>query len=128
VADHIPVWCDVRLCRQAIANLVLNAAQHGPAGGAIEVGVVLEPGAWCLRVRDQGPGWADNGPLGRRDAPPGAPRPAHDGKGGSGLGLAICEVVARLHGGTIGVRHEFGACLEMRFPQPAHPPALASIA
>ncbi len=125
--DDATVWCDVRLCSQAIANLVLNAAQHGPAGGAIEVGVVFEPGAWCLRVRDQGPGWTGDGPLTPRGVAPGAARRTHDGKGGSGLGLAICEVVARLHGGRIGVRHELGACLEMRFPQPDHPPTLASV-
>ncbi|MBL0943225.1 MAG: DUF4118 domain-containing protein [Hydrogenophaga sp.] len=127
VPPEATVWCDVRLCSQVIANLVLNAAQHGPAGGAIEVGIEVEPGRWHLSVRDEGPGWTGDGPL--TPPPEGGSRRAHgapraNASGGSGLGLAICEVVARLHGGTLGVRHERGACIAMALPLPGPPPAL----
>jgi two-component system sensor histidine kinase KdpD len=131
VPPEATVWCDVRLCSQVIANLVLNAAQHGPAGGAIEIAIEVEPGRWHLAVRDEGPGWTGDGPL---TPPPGgasrrAPRAARaDAPGGSGLGLAICEVVARLHGGTLGVRHARGACIAMTLPLPGPPPALEGAA
>lgn len=124
--DDTPVWCDVRLACQAIGNLVLNAAQHGPARGAIDISVDVQAEAWWLRVRDDGVGWPGDGPLEashRRTAP----RGGESAPGGSGLGLAICQVVARLHGGDIGVRRDLGACLEMRFPMPGPLPSLESL-
>lgn len=126
IDDGATVWCDVRLASQAIGNLVLNAAQHGPAGGTIAVAVELCDGAWWLRVRDDGPGWGVGTPPGLAGVfgSPATRRAAAGDKGGSGLGLAICEVVARLHGGAIGVRADLGACIEMRFPQPGPPPTL----
>lgn len=126
IDEGATVWCDVRLASQAIGNLVLNAAQHGPAGGSIAVAVELQDGAWWLRVRDEGPGWGSDTPAGLAGVfgSPATRRAAADGRSGSGRGLAICEVVARLHGGGIGVRSELGACIEMRFPQPGPPPEL----
>jgi two-component system, OmpR family, sensor histidine kinase KdpD len=129
IDEGATVWCDVRLASQAIGNLVLNAAQHGPAGGTIGVAVSQQDGAWWLRVRDDGPGWGADTPPGLAGVfgSPATRRAASGGTGGSGLGLAICEVVARLHGGSIGVRADAGACLEMRFPQPGPPPALEAV-
>jgi two-component system sensor histidine kinase ChvG len=39
-----------------IENLLENAASFTPAGGKIEIGLGLEGGWACLRVRDEGPG------------------------------------------------------------------------
>lgn len=108
------VWCDARLVTQAMTNLLLNAAQHSPPEGAIVVAVRLDPQGWTLSVRDQGPGLTPRQTTEvfnkfYRDPAVGAPA-------GTGLGLAICEVVARLHGGSINARSDGGAVFEMRFP------------
>lgn len=114
------VWCDARLVTQAMANLMLNAAQHSPAQGTITVAVKPGPDDWTLSVRDQG-----------RGLPPGQETevfrkfyrdPAAGASVGTGLGLAICDVVARLHGGRITARSDGGAVFEMRFPWPATEP------
>ena len=44
-ADAI-VWCDPRLLRQALVNLVDNAVHHAPPDGRIDVRVELARGAW----------------------------------------------------------------------------------
>ncbi|MDQ7744940.1 ATP-binding protein [Hydrogenophaga pseudoflava] len=121
VEDDI-VWCDARLVTQAMSNLLLNAAQHSPAGSSIALAVQLQEDAWMLSVRDQGPGLA---PGQERDVFNKFYRdPAAAAGTGTGLGLAICEVVARLHGGRIAARSERGAVFEMCLPWPknAHPP------
>ncbi|MES7382052.1 sensor histidine kinase, partial [Cutibacterium acnes] len=112
------VWCDARLVTQALGNLVLNATQHVPPGSPVTIRIQTVPHEWRLEVRDRGPG-----------LPPGREaevfRKFHrygDHSRGTGLGLAICEVVARLHGGSITARNEAGAVFEMVFPMPAPAP------
>lgn len=123
VVEDDVVWCDARLVTQAMSNLLLNATQHSPAGSRIVLAVQLHEEAWTLSVSDQGPG-----------LPPGQERevfskfyrdPTAAAGTGTGLGLAICEVVARLHGGSIAARSEQGAVFEMRLPWPkANPPSM----
>lgn len=84
---------------QLLANLVDNAARHGPAGGTVRVHARRRPGdGWELRVGDDGPGVAASEQervferFGTGTSP----------TGGTGLGLAIARWVADLHGGWIG--------------------------
>ncbi|MGS5086430.1 ATP-binding protein [Hydrogenophaga sp. A37] len=117
------VWCDARLITQAMSNLLLNAAQHSPADGAIALTVTVGPDTWTLSVRDQGPGLMPGQEVEvfRKFYRDGSTHSA----AGTGLGLAICEVVARLHGGGIAARSDGGAVFEMWFPCPvAEPPPL----
>ena len=114
------VWCDPRLVTQAIANLLINAAQHSPPQGRIELAVLLDPDDWTLSVRDQGCGLlpGQEAEVFRkfyRD-------PTAGSASGTGLGLAICDVVARLHGGSISAHSDGGAVFEMRIPWPANEP------
>lgn len=87
--------------KQALWNLLLNAAQHMPQGGTItlslEIGECVEIG-----VEDQGVGIpVEQLPLifdpffTRRS-------------GGTGLGLSVVERVVREHGGEIGVKSQVG--------------------
>jgi signal transduction histidine kinase len=85
---------------QALVNLVDNALVHG--AGPVELAAVERDGYVELHVRDEGAGF----PAGF------APRAfdrfsradeARSG-GGSGLGLSIVELVARAHGGEVGLR------------------------
>jgi two-component system sensor histidine kinase KdpD len=115
------VWCDATLMAQALSNLLLNAAQHSPRGGRIEVRIAVEPGWWTLRVRDQGPGLK---PGSEEEVFRKFYREAHDAKSGTGLGLAICEVVAKLHGGRIDARSDGGAVFQLTLPQPERSPDL----
>ena len=84
---------------QALVNLVDNALVHG--AGQVELAAVERDGYVELHVRDGGAGFPD------------AFRPrAFDrfsradearSRGGSGLGLSIVELVARAHGGGVGL-------------------------
>lgn len=120
VTDSDVVWCDARLAGQATTNLLLNAAQHSPAGSRVHVRIRVLGGRWTLVVRDEGAGLTPGREQEvfrkfHRDTDAG-------GSQGTGLGLAICEVVARLHGGGITARNDGGAVFEMWFPQPTSSP------
>ena len=94
------VFADRGRLRQVVANLVDNAARHGPAGGEVRVRAVGAGNALVLEVRDEGPGIAvaDRERVFERFV-----RGERAGGGGTGLGLAIARWAVDLHGGTIAV-------------------------
>jgi signal transduction histidine kinase len=105
------------LLRQALANLLDNALNHG--AGTIQVS--LRPGA-VLEVSDQGPGIPpeEREKVMRRfyrlDRSRGTP--------GTGLGLSLVAAVARLHGGRLTLREAasgrgLSAVLELPQASPA---------
>jgi NtrC-family two-component system sensor histidine kinase KinB len=83
----------------ALGNLLQNALQHTPAGGAVVVRVTPEGAAVRFAVADSGPGIPPEhlGRLFERFFQvPGS-------QGGAGLGLAIAKEIVQAHGGAIGV-------------------------
>jgi two-component system sensor histidine kinase BaeS len=74
--------------RQAVSNLVVNALQHTPVGGRIDLEARHAGTSVSIEVRDSGRGF-------------GAERV--DGSSGTGLGLAIAEAIVRGHGGSLEV-------------------------
>lgn len=90
--------CHPELMNQAVANLVVNAADAVPAvGGKIWISTEANGDEVWLRVRDNGPGVAPH--LRERiftpfftDKDPGK---------GTGLGLSIGREIAALHGGRL---------------------------
>ncbi len=114
-AAPIAIGGDETKLRQAIRNLVLNAAQVGGAGVAVRVEVAASTGGRVrVAVSDDGPGVAAE--LAQRLF-----EPFVTGRqGGSGLGLAIARRIAERHGGTLvlestpGAR---GATFAMYLPQ-----------
>jgi two-component system OmpR family sensor kinase len=90
--------------RQALANLLINASTHTPAGTTVVVSVrgVGADGTVQLRVRDDGPGIpAEVLPhvferFVRADA---GRSPV---AGNAGLGLSIVDAIVRAHGGSVG--------------------------
>jgi signal transduction histidine kinase len=94
------VSCDPEKIKQVLLNLVKNAAEAMPEGGAITLAQRREPGWAALDVTDTGKGVP----------------PEHleaiftpfftTKKGGSGLGLSVCHKIIQDHGGRIEVRSE----------------------
>jgi len=113
-SDELLVRADPQRLTQALLNLLQNAALHGPAAGAVVLGLDREEDAWRFEVRDDGADLSDEErrrvfePFARgRTAAP-----------GSGLGLAIVRGIAEAHGGSAGVdsRPSGGATFWIRVP------------
>jgi two-component system OmpR family sensor kinase len=87
----------------AIRNLVENAIEFSPPGGAVELTTAVAGGEAVLRVADAGPGIAPElrecvfDRFFRVDAS------RTRGTGGSGLGLAIAREIAHAHAGRVWV-------------------------
>jgi signal transduction histidine kinase len=118
-ADDTPrVGGDPLLLRQALENVVNNAAQAMPTGGVItiELGPVFEGcDGVALTVRDDGEGM-DTVVRQRALDPFFTTRPA-----GTGLGLAIVARVVDAHSGRLTIRSERGSGTEVRIFLPLHP-------
>ena len=93
---------DVLLYR-VLFNLTENAIKYNRTGGSVEVSVEREGGQAAIRVRDTGPGIAEEyrdsifQPFFRVD------KSRSRAMGGVGLGLALVQEIVRLHGGTVRV-------------------------
>ena len=98
--DLPPVRADFPLIEQALFNLIDNAAKYAPAGTAIDVGATRAGDAVEIRVRDEGPGIAQDAlphvfDKFFRAASGDRKRP------GTGLGLAIARGFVEAQGGDI---------------------------
>jgi signal transduction histidine kinase len=92
-----PVEADPNLLRQAVVNLLVNALQAVPPGGAVEVRTRAEPGWATLAVRDDGPGI----PAEHREKIFSlyfSTKP-----GGTGLGLPMVKKIVEEHQGRVDV-------------------------
>jgi signal transduction histidine kinase len=113
-----PVTGDDALLRQALTNLVQNAIQAMPDGGALTLGSrALPDGAVELRVSDQGVGIAPED-VERIFRLYYTTRPE-----GSGIGLSLVYRIAQLHDGRIDVDSSLGKGTTMILTLPAAPPA-----
>lgn len=90
--------------REVLTNLILNAVDAMPTGGALTFGTWVEEGQACLSVSDTGIGMTDEARHRCFD-----PFFTTKGPGSSGLGLSICFGVVQEHRGTISVRSKPGA-------------------
>jgi two-component system sensor histidine kinase KdpD len=117
------VRLDFSLAQHALANLLLNAANHTPDGTPIEVSAQLANDHLRLSVADRGPGippeWLPR-IFDKFFRAPTAPT------GGSGLGLTIVKGFVEAHGGTITAtnRPGGGTMFTLTFPQSEKPPAI----
>lgn len=115
--DDLPLLrLDSALLSQALANVLHNAARHGPPGTPIEIHAGLPvPGTFEIRVRDHGPG-----------LPPGDPerlfgkfqRGSDALPGGTGLGLAIARGLMRALRGDISAADHPAGGAEFRLHLP----------
>ncbi|MBC8507574.1 MAG: HAMP domain-containing protein [Anaerolineales bacterium] len=101
LGKHPLIQVDQARMTQSLHNLLSNALQHTPEGGAITVTVEQKSAVFTLRVIDAGEGIeAEHLPnifdrFYRAD-----PNRGRD-TGGTGLGLAISKAIIEAHGGTI---------------------------
>ncbi|MFC5570737.1 two-component system sensor histidine kinase CreC [Lysobacter yangpyeongensis] len=111
IADGVsPLHGDAFLLRQALVNLVENAADFSPDGASIRLRAQRDATGVRFDVLDEGPGVPDYA-LGRVfERFYSLPRP-EGGSRSSGLGLCFVAEVAALHGGTatLANRAEHGA-------------------
>jgi signal transduction histidine kinase len=115
-----PVLIDPDRMSEVINNLLVNAVQAmGPAGGGVTVSTRARKDGAELRVRDTGPGMAEE-VLRRLFEPYVSTRP-----GGSGLGLAIARRIVLDHGGRIEAANhpDGGAEIRILLPWAAGAPA-----
>jgi signal transduction histidine kinase len=109
-AGEATVFGERLTLERAVSNLVRNAREHGPDGGAITVTVARDGDRATISVADEGPGLdaaAAEHAFERFWRAPGA-------RGeGSGLGLAIVRAIAERHGGRVAVD---GARFEIELP------------
>lgn len=107
---------DPEQLKQLLANLLLNAIQAMPGGGALTVSAGIGKRTAGISTWTQGspvPGQADAWvEIGVEDTGPGIPQadlarvfePFYTTRAkGTGLGLAICRQIVEAHGGSIGV-------------------------
>jgi signal transduction histidine kinase len=92
------VMADPFQLKHAVLNLVLNALQATPPGGAIATETAGDAGTLEVRVRDSGEGMTDD-VLTRVFEAFFTTR-----EGGTGLGLPIARRIAEAHGGTLTLR------------------------
>ncbi len=111
------VWADRDRLEQALANLVDNALRHG--AGSVRL-ATSESGAFVeLHVLDAGPGFPDAF-IGRAFDRFSRADEARTG-GGSGLGLSIVEMIAAVHGGSVGAANRGDGGADVWISLPAAP-------
>ncbi|MFC7301448.1 two-component system sensor histidine kinase CreC [Cognatiluteimonas weifangensis] len=108
---------DAFLLRQALGNLVDNAADFSPPGGVVELQADAAGGRLRFEVRDRGPGVPDYARARVFERFYSLPRPG-GGSRSSGLGLCFVAEVAALHGGTAALREREGGgtCASLELP------------
>jgi signal transduction histidine kinase len=121
VESELPnVPMDVRLIRQAILNVVLNAIQAMPSGGDLKVVAKRDAGggaAWVtLEIGDTGAGIPP-------DVQPRIFEPFYTTKAtGTGLGLAVVKRIVDGHHGEVTVTSRAGAGTVVRIRLPIDAP------
>ncbi|MGE3809468.1 MAG: ATP-binding protein, partial [Gemmataceae bacterium] len=112
----IQVMADEDQLQQLVLNLVLNALDAMPDGGAVEIDLRAVPeGGVELYVRDTGPG------IAAHILPKIFETFVSSKETGIGLGVPVSRRIAEDHGGSLTVYNMpgGGACFLLRLPPPA---------
>lgn len=110
--EPVVVQGDEKLLRQGLLNLVVNAQEAMPGGGALTISTLVIDGSGIIRVADTGVG------ISEKDRER-IMRPFYSTKSlGSGLGLSITRRIIEEHRGKLlfGPNKPMGTFFEMRMP------------
>ena len=107
-STSIVVDGDETALRRLLLILVDNAVKYTPAGGRVDVRLVIDGQAALIRISDTGIGIAAADLPHVFDRFWRADKVRTRSAGGTGLGLAIARWIVDRHGGTIGVSSEVG--------------------
>lgn len=131
-AEKLPMRGDRLRLSQVLSNLLQNALQFTPRGGAIDVRAALLPGGRRveLTVRDNGAGIAPEEIPYLFEVFSQADHQSLDrSRGGLGVGLAVVKGLVEMHGGEVEAHSEGpgrGAELAVRLPAATGMPDLAA--
>jgi two-component system sensor histidine kinase CreC len=116
--DDARVEGDAFLLRRAVANLIDNALDFSPAGGAVTLGLTAHRRTVDVTVRDQGPGIPDYAEDKVFEKFYSLARP-HSRKKSTGLGLAFVHEIAELHQGRVTLANaaDGGALATLSLPR-----------
>jgi signal transduction histidine kinase len=107
-AEPVPLVGKRDRLKQALLNIVVNALEAMPGGGALTVALACDRARVHISVRDTGPGIPAE-ILGLIYQPHFTTK-----EGGTGIGLYVARSVVEAHGGTIEVESAAGAGTEVR--------------
>jgi len=114
-ARVVVCWADEARLRQVVTNVILNAAEATPQGGAVTIEATGLGDEALLSVKDAGPGIAPD-LLPRIFDPFFTTKPK-----GTGLGLAVSQSIMEAHGGRIDVDSAKGAGTRVVLRLPSGP-------
>jgi len=129
-SEEEPLACvDPDALRQILSNLLSNALDHTPEGGAVRLKAhPLETGASeyvAISVRDTGPGLPEQVQESLFDRYEGVGVSSNGGSTVStGIGLALVRELVERHGGTVQVESERDSGTEITVALPARPSEL----
>jgi signal transduction histidine kinase len=112
---HATARVDGQQIEQAVSNLLMNAFQAMPRGGAVALRLHREEGGFCIEVADRGTGIAKSD-LVRIFEPFFTTKQVGEG---TGLGLSVVHGIVEEHGGRIEVDSEVGSGSTFRVHLPA---------
>lgn len=90
--------------RRAVGNLVQNAAEHTPQGGAVALTFSCEAPLLKITVEDSGSGFSPQA-LARATQPLFTEHTGRTPEGNLGLGLAVAQHTAQSHGGSVKLQN-----------------------
>ena len=121
IADRLPAaLADPELIRQALKQLVENAANYSPPGSAISLSAEAKNAKILVRVADRGPGIQENERILIFDKFFRGRQHRYETTG-TGMGLAIAKGIVEAHGERIWVESERGQGAVFSFTLPAAP-------
>lgn len=117
-ATSVTAMLDARLIMQAVGNLISNAMNYTPSGGAVHVSTLYEEDHVLICVADNGLGIAPEEKARLFDRFFRGRAAQQTGAAGTGLGMAIVQEIIAKHGGEITFESEVnkGTTFFVRLP------------